>query len=329
MAERKPIDGALRRFLDEQAAAVPGGSAPIADEERVRLGRALMMRMLESRTSIPGLPNGVETREVEISQTLTGRLYTPNAAAPLPVLVYLHGGGWVFGSVATHDPFCRLLSEAAGVVVVSVEYRLAPEHPYPAALEDTLSAVHWAAAQAGQWNGDSGRLALGGDSAGANLAAVAANRLGVTAEKRMLQALLLLYPVTDHPSAGHPSYTENATGYGLEANLMRWFWEQYAPGVPPENPDASPLQLQKLPPLPPTLVTTAEYDVLRDEGLAYAKKLEAAGVAVTHLHAPDMHHNFPVHPGTVARFPQSHATLAEIAGWLRKTLGQSLQEKLE
>ena len=116
------------------------------------------------------------------------------------------------------------------------------------------------------------------------------------------------------------SYIENATGYGLEANIMRWFWQQYAPGVSPADPDVSPLQLHNLPALPPTLVTTAEYDVLRDEGLAYAQKLEAAGVAVTHLHAPDMHHNFPVHPGTVTRFPQCDAALAGIAGWLRTTL---------
>jgi acetyl esterase len=238
--------------------------------------------------------------------------------------VYLHGGGWVIGSVATHDPFCRLLSEAAAVIVASVEYRLAPEHPYPAAVMDTLSAVHWAAENAAEWGGDAARLALGGDSAGANLAAAAANRLCATAEGHALRALLLLYPATDHPSAGHASYTENATGYGLEANLMRWYWEQYAPGISPDDPDSSPLRLHKVPRLPPTLIATAEYDVLRDEGLAYAEKLEAAGVAVTRFHAPDMHHNFPVHPATVARFPQCDRALAEIASWLRVTLGRGL-----
>ena len=321
MRERKPIDQALRSFLDEQAAAP--GPAQMTDEERARSRRTLMVRALESRASIPGLPNGVETRDVSISGALTGRLYAPSRiAAPLPVLVYLHGGGWVVGSVATHDPFCRLLSEAAGAIVVSVEYRLAPEHPYPAALEDTLAGIHWAADHAAEWDGDATRLALGGDSAGANLAAVAANRLCAAAEAHAPRALLLLYPVTDHPSANHPSYTENATGYGLEANLMRWFWEQYAPGISPHDPDASPLRLRKPPPLPPTLVATAEYDVLRDEGCAYATQLQAAGVAVTHLHAPDMHHNFPVHPGTVARFPQCDAALTRFAGWLRVTLGR-------
>jgi acetyl esterase len=320
MRERKPIDQALRRFLDEQAAdsGVPG---EMTDEARTRMLRQRMVRALESRTSIPGLPNQVEMRQLEIASGLFARLYTPPAAeGPLPVLVYLHGGGWVAGSVATHDPFCRLLSGAAGVIIASIEYRMAPEHPYPAAVDDTLTAVKWAHHHGKESGGDVNRVALGGDSAGANLAAVAANRLCATDQKHPLHALLLLYPITDSPEAGHGSYLENATGYGLEANMMRWYWQQYASGLSPGDPGVSPLQLHKLPALPPTLLATAEYDVLRDEGLAYVKKLLAAGVAVTHLHAPDMHHNFPVHPGTVARFPQSNAALIHIAGWLRTTL---------
>jgi acetyl esterase len=317
MRERKPIDPALRRFIDEQAAA-SGAPAEMTDEARTRMLRQRMVRALESRTSIAGLPNQVEMRQVEVASGLWARLYTPpRGQGPLPVLVYLHGGGWVAGSVATHDPFCRLLSRKAEVIIASIEYRMAPEHPYPAAVDDTLTAVQWADQHAGEWGGDATRLALGGDSAGANLAAVAANRLGATNAKHPLHALLLLYPITDSPQAGHASYVENATGYGLEAHIMRRFWQQYAPGVSPADPGVSPLQLHNLPALPPTLLTTAEYDVLRDEGLAYAQKLEAAGVAVTHLHAPDMHHNFPVHPGTVARFPQCDAALTEIAGWLR------------
>jgi acetyl esterase len=322
MKERKPIDQALRRFIDEQAAAL-GVPVEMTDEARARMLRQRMVRALESRTLIPGLPNQVEMRQVEIASGLFARLYTPPASeGPLPVLVYLHGGGWVAGSVETHDPFCRLLSGAAEVIIASVEYRMAPEHPYPAAVDDTLTAVGWAHQHAGEWRGDVTRVALGGDSAGANLAAVGANRLCATDEKHPLHALLLLYPITDSPHAGHGSYLENATGYGLEANMMRWYWQQYAPGVSSDDPDVSPLQLHKLPALPPTLLATAEYDVLRDEGLAYAQKLEAAGVAVTHLHAPDMHHNFPVHPGTVARFPQCVAALSQIAGWLRATLAR-------
>ncbi len=319
MSERKPLDTALRSFLDAQAAAA--GPMPASDAELVDARRMLILRALESRSSIPGLPNKVEARDVAISEALSGRLYTPaRSAEKLPVLIYLHGGGWVAGSVATHDPFCRLLSEAAGVIIASVEYRRAPEHPHPAALEDALAAVHWAANNAAQWGGDAARLALGGDSSGGHLAAVTANRLCAMREEPALRALLLLYPVTDHPNANHLSYTENGTGYGLEAKLMRWFWEQYARGFSPDDPEVSPLRLQKVPPLPPALVATAEYDVLRDDGIAYAEKLAAAGAAVTHIHAPDMHHNFPVHPATVARFRQCDSALTRIAGWLRATL---------
>jgi acetyl esterase len=320
MRERKPIDAALRLFLDEQAAAW-GPPVEMTDEARTRMVRERLDRARESRAFIPGLPNEVETQEVEIASGLGARLYLPSSGTrPLPLLVYLHGGGWVAGSVATHDPFCRLLSQAAGVIIASVEFRRAPEHPYPAAIEDTLSAVSWAGQHAATWGGDATRLAIGGDSAGANLAAVAANRIGAAAGGKALRALLLLYPVTDSPQAGHLSYTENATGYGLEANAMRWFWQQYAPGASPQDPDLSPMQFQKLPPRPPVFIATAEYDVLRDEGLAYGEKLQAAGVSVTRLHAPDMHHNFPVHPATVARFPQCDAALSQFAGWLRETL---------
>jgi acetyl esterase len=319
MRERNPMDAALRSFLDAQAAAA--APVPSSDAELVSARRMLIVRALESRSSIPGLPNKVGARDVAITGTLSGRLYTPaRSAEKLPVLVYLHGGGWVAGSVATHDPFCRLLSEAANVITLSVEYRLAPEHPHPEALEDALAAVRWAANNAAQWGGDAGRLALGGDSSGGHLAAVTANRLCATHEGPALRGLLLLYPVTDHPNGNHLSYTENATGYGLEAKLMRWFWEQYARGLSPDDPEVSPLRLHKVPPLPPTLVATAEYDVLRDDGTAYAEKLGTTGIAVTHLHAPDMHHNFAVHQATVARFPQSDAALAQIAEWLRATL---------
>jgi acetyl esterase len=323
MTERKPFDAAVRRLLDEQAAIVSTLPPATTNDERVRMARELMLRGLRSRTSIDGLPNEVGTRDVEIAAGLSARIYLPpGESAARPVVVYTHGGGWVIGEVATVDPFCRLLSAAADVIIVSVEYRLAPEHPYPAALDDTLSAFAWVAEHAQEFGGDPSRLVLGGDSAGANLAAVAANRLCSedTAQARALAALLLLYPVTDHPDANHPSYTENALGYGLEATTMRWFWDQYAAHVAPDDPNVAPLRLRELPALPPTLVTTAYYDVLRDEGIAYADKLQAAGVKVTHLHAPDMGHNFPVSPAQVVRFPQGVAALNEIAAWLKRTL---------
>jgi acetyl esterase len=313
-----PMDAELRRYLDGLNATGPvldGASGA----ERVRMRRALMMKALQGRgDAIPGLPNGVATRDVTISSGLTGRLYIPpDAKAPLPVLVYLHGGGWAAGSVATHDPFCRVLGGEAGVIILAVEYRLAPEHPFPAGLEDTLAAFRWAAENAPSFGGDAQRLALGGDSAGANLAAVAANRICAASEAPRPAAMMLLYPVMDHPGAGHASYRERGTGCGLEASLMEWFWDLYLAGAAPENPEVSPLRIQSLPSLPPALVATAEYDPLRDEGVEYAQKLAAAGVKVKHLHSLDMHHNFPVHPGTVMRFPQSVAALGEFAEWLK------------
>ena len=242
--ERKPIDPALRSFLDAQAAAAAAAPAATSTEELVIARRTLLEHALKSRTSIPGLPNDVGTRDVTLFNDLSGRLYTPpGSAAPLPVLVYLHGGGWVAGSVATHEPFCCLLSKAAGIIVLSVEYRRAPEHPHPAALEDALTATVWARDNARQYGGDETRVALGGDSAGGHLAAVAANHLSAAPGEAFLRALLLLYPVTDYPTGNHRSYTENATGYGLEAKLMWWFWEQYAAGASPDDPNVSPVAI--------------------------------------------------------------------------------------
>jgi len=313
------MDPALRRYLDELAAAQPPLPPGLSNLERARRGRLGMEAAARARGAIPGLPNDVTATDIEIGPALGGRLYRPAAMEGAPsLMVYLHGGGWVVGSVATHDPFCRLLCAASDVAILSVDYRLAPEHPLPAALDDAAAALRWAEQQASAHAIGASRLALGGDSAGANIAAVTAHR--AAAKCRGLRALMLLYPVADHPDAGHASYGENATGNGLEAGLMRWFWSQYAPGVAPHDPAASPLRDPAVDALPPTLVATAEYDPLRDEGIAYARHLQRAGVQVTHLHAPDMHHNFPVHPGTVARFPQCDQALGAIAAWLRATL---------
>ncbi len=313
---RQPMNPQLRRFLDEQAAASGGPARSPWD------ARARMLQQLESR-SVPSLPNGVQTADHLVTGgeiSFRVRVYIPplHGAAPFPVLVYLHGGGWVAGSIETHDPFCRLLAPLAGVSIVSVDYRLAPESPYPAALEDAEAAVAWTIRNAESWGSDPTLLALSGDSAGGNLAAVIANRFALRRDGPRLRALLLLYPATDHySSATHVSWYENATGCGLEAATMRWYWDLYTAGASPEDMFLSPLRMPGVLNLPPTLIATAEYDVLRDEGIAYARKLEQAGIAVTHLHSPDMHHNFPVGPSTVVRFPQSDRTLGQIATWLR------------
>lgn len=323
---RQALDPALRELLDAEHAALVAGAPEAAKMGRAAFIRAMLEETARTRGPIPGLPNSVTTVEYDV-EGVRMRVYSPALAdgAHAPTLVYLHGGGWVAGSLDTHDAFCRLLAERAQLHIASVAYRLAPEHPYPHALHDAAAALHFVTANCAEWHGDPRRIALGGDSAGGNLAAVTAHRVAATLPD--LRALLLLYPVTDHPSAQHRSYDENGSGYGLDAGLVAWFWEQYAPHASPDDPQISPLRIGAIPSLPPTLVATAEYDVLRDEGIAYATRLANAGIDVTHLHAADMHHNFAVFPDTVARFPQAIETLDAIAAWLRRTLAPSSSRK--
>jgi acetyl esterase len=221
------------------------------------------------------------------------RVYVPTGEpGPRPVLVYFHGGGWVIGDLDTHDATVRAVAEASGATVVSVGYRLAPEDPFPAAIDDCLAAVRWVVDNAADLGVDPGRLALGGDSAGGNIAAIAAAEL--TGAGVAVRFQLLVYPVTDG-TMGHPSIDENAEGYFLTKDTMDWFWEQYV-GVDGDRtaPRVSPMHLPDgvLPGLPPALVITAEYDPLRDEGEAYAARLEAAGVDVTAHRYDGMIHGF-------------------------------------
>jgi acetyl esterase len=207
------------------------------------------------------------------------RLFVPRGDGPLPLLAYAHGGGWVLGTIDGFDPLCRALANAAGAIVASIGYRLAPEHPFPAAADDVRAAVRWLAANAGDLGADPGRLAIGGDSAGGNLAAVTARRLR-DAGGPALRFQLLVYPVTD-AALNYPSYRENTVGFGLSAESMKRYWELYLDGADGFQPDASPLRAGDLAGLPPAYVLTLKHDVLRDEGEAYARALEAAGVPVT------------------------------------------------
>jgi acetyl esterase len=216
------------------------------------------------------------------------RVYRPGGDGPLPIVVWLHGGGWAMGSIETYDAPVRALANAAAAIVVSVEYRLAPEHRFPAAVEDSLAAVRWAASCAAELGGDPARLAVAGDSAGGNLAAVVARRLRGELDLRLQ---VLVYPVTDG-GVNTPSYREFAYRYGLTAAGMRRFWELYLDGSDSSDPDASPLRAGDLSGVAPAFVLTAEHDVLRDEGEAYAAALEAAGVPVTLTRWPGTIHGF-------------------------------------
>ncbi len=210
------------------------------------------------------------------------RIFEPHGASGLPVLIWFHGGGWVLGSVRTHDRPCRALADRAHCRVVSVEYRLAPEHRFPAAVEDA-----WAVTGA-VLNEDS-PVAVGGDSSGGNLAAVVALRARDRGLPLRLQ--ILVYPVTDC-DFNRPSYLACATGYGLTREGMRWFWGHYLGDRAWDHPEAAPLRAANVSGAAPALVMVCEYDSLRDEGLAYAERLRAAGVEVEIVEQKGMIHGF-------------------------------------
>jgi acetyl esterase len=219
------------------------------------------------------------------------RVYTPEGSAPFPGLVYYHGGGFVICGLDSHDGVCRELANESGCVVVSVDYRMAPEEPFPAAPEDCYAATCWVAENGGEIGVDPSRLAVGGDSAGGNLAAV----VSLMARDRSGPALrhqLLVYPVTDH-SFETASYHENAEGYLLTREMMRWFWGHYlGSDGDGSHAYASPLRAEELSGVPPAHLITAEFDPLRDEGEAYAARLRDAGVATTLTRFDGMIHGF-------------------------------------
>ena len=212
---------------------------------------------------------------------IPARIYAPlgAAASPLPCLVYYHGGGWVLGDIAGVDTVLRAVANRAGCTVISIEYRLAPEHKFPAPLDDCYAALEWVAANAPMLGVDPGRLAVGGDSSGGNLAAAVALRAR-DHQGPVLRHQTLIYPVTNH-DYGTESYAVNGDGYLLTREMMQWFWSQYLPTAEEgRNPWASPLAAGDLAGLPSAFVATAEFDPLRDEGEAYAARLAAAGVKV-------------------------------------------------
>jgi acetyl esterase len=283
-----PVDPATQIILD-QMAAVPVDFSELKADDFRQLFR-------ESLGALDAAAAGESSEEVE-NRTMDGpggtlrlRIYRPTGqTGPAPIVAFFHGGGWVIGDIDTHDGSCRILSRKTGAVVVSVDYRLAPEHRFPAALDDCFSAISWVADHAGELGGDPSRLGVAGDSAGGNLAA------GVTQHARLrggpaIAAQALVYPATDF-STVRPSKKANGEGYLLTADAIEWFSHQYLGDHDRSDPSASPL-LGDLTGLPPAVVATAEFDPLRDEGRAYAEGLEKAGVPVTALDFGGLVHGF-------------------------------------
>jgi acetyl esterase len=243
------------------------------------------------------------------------RVYRAAGQGPFPLLAFFHGSGFVLCSLDTHDGMCRNLCAGAGCVVVSVDYRLAPEHKYPAGLDDCVFATRWIAEHAAELDGNADRLAVCGDSAGGNFAAAATLRIRDEGGPRLI-GQLLIYPVADYHTPGTPSYRENAHGYGLTRDTMVWFWDHYL-SDPSEAayPYVSPLRAHDLGHLPAALVVTAEYDPLRDEGEYYAEKLRAAGTPAITSRWDGMNHGFFFWAG---RVDKADAALEESCLWLRQ-----------
>ena len=281
-----PLDPQARALIDQLEAV---GAPPMSEQtpEEARAGFALLAAI----AGPPEEPVPTEDRRLPGPDgAVPVRIYRPVGDSPVPVVVYFHGGGWVIGDIASHDAACHRLAAGVPAVVVSVDYRLAPEHRFPAAVEDCDAVTVWVAEHASELGADPTRLAVAGDSAGGNLAAVVARR----ARDRGGPAVsfqLLIYPATDM-TCTLPSYTENGTGYLLDADTMAWFIAHYLDGADPRRPDASPLFAEDLSGLPPALVVTAEFDPLRDEGEAYAARLREAGVPATTSRYDGMMHGF-------------------------------------
>jgi acetyl esterase len=303
-----PVDPQARALLHAAALLPPVHRLPVA------AARALFKAHPLPGTRAAGVASAVDKAIPGPGGPLRLRVYTPRGGTgPFPLLVFFHGGGFVVCDLDTHDRLCRNLCAGAGCVVASVDYRLAPEHRFPAAPDDCLAATRWAATHAAELGADPVRVAVGGDSAGGNLAAVTALRVRDEGGPR-LAAQLLLYPTTDAAAAGMPSLVENE-GYGLTRRDMAWFGGHYlADPAQAADPHASPLRAADLRGLPPALVQTAEYDPLRDEGEAYAARLREAGVPTAVSRRAGMIHGYLFFPGLVRA---ADAALDDACAWLR------------
>ncbi len=282
------------RQLDPQAQALlevmQAVGAPALHTLPVEQAREQVRAALVTRGEPLPLHRVEDVRLPDSHGARTLRLYRPRPGV-LPIALFLHGGGWTLNDLDTHDRVCRRLARRSGWLLASLDYRRAPEHRHPAALEDTRLAYGWLLENATRLEGDASLTALVGESSGATTAAALTLLLRDTGSSQPAFQVLA-YPLTDVPGRW-PSHEERGTGYTLDGPLVRWFLEQYRPlTYDPADPYLFPLAAPSLAGLPPALVMTAEFDPLRDEGVAYAQRLAAAGVVVEHLHAEDQMHSF-------------------------------------
>lgn len=283
-----PLDDVIKQILNRVNSMPSPSWSRVTPEEFRRRPLAL---------PTPPMPvKEIHNIQVELpGRTLPMRVYIPDSVkeSPAPALVFYHGGGWVIGNIRSHDPICRFLANIGRCVVFSVEYRLAPENKFPAAVEDAYDAVAWLSRHAHEFGVDATRIAVGGDSAGGNLATVAS----IWAKERLSPKIafqLLIYPSTGYDTAlPPPSVNENGEGYLLTTEMMKWFREHYLHSFDDlNNPYVSPIFYEDLSGLPPAYVATAQYDPLRDVGRAYADKLRESGVAVTYENFAGLIHGF-------------------------------------
>ena len=261
------------------------------------------------------IPGGAARAQVPV------RVYTPEGSGPFPVLAWFHGGGWVVGNLDSADGTARHLCAGGECVVVSVDYRLAPEYKFPIPFDDCMAATNWIAQNAAGLNADADRIAVGGDSAGANLAAAVALKARDQGGPA-LALQLLVYPVTAR-DFGTASYSQNADGYLLTMDAMKWYWDHYlSSDRDASNPYAAPMAAEDLSGLAPALVITAEFDPLRDEGEAYAQRLREAGVAVTSTRYDGMIHGFF---GMSAVVDKAKQAVAEASSALRAAFAAKKQ----
>jgi acetyl esterase len=312
-----PLHPMLQMMADNAKESGRGMSLREGSVEDARTGYDAMGAM---GGDLPELASKVDSSLPGPAGDVPIRIYTPTGDGPLPVVVFFHGGGFTIGSLTSHDPVAHKLAAESGAIVVAVDYRLAPEHKFPAAVEDCFAALQWVGANASSFGGDSSRLAVCGDSAGGNLSAVSC-LLARDAGGPDVAFQALIYPTTD-ARGGYPSIVENGEGLFLSADTMLWFYEQY--GRSDEDKSdwrASPILAEDLSNLPPALIITAEYDPLRDEGEAYGEALRAAGNTVTVKRYDGMTHVFVQ---LAAMLEEGRQAIAESAAAMRLAFGTAV-----